>query len=75
MLAGYENFVNDNVRTAHLKCQDCKTQVQLAEIATDDEGHEVRSFHCRHCKNVSAIRFDRNRHNGDDGILRDLSAG
>ena len=73
MLAGYGRFVNDNVRTAHLKCSRCKTRVHLIRIETDEEGCEVRSFSCRHCADVSVVRFNRNDQ-AAEGSLSDVSA-
>jgi sulfur transfer protein SufE len=52
-------YLNDNVRTEHLKCSDCRTQIYLVKIEQDDEGAEVRTFGCPHCAHVKAIRLPR----------------
>jgi hypothetical protein len=75
MLAGYGRHLNDNVRTAHLKCSSCKTRVHLSTIETDAEGFEVRSFACLNCAAISTIRL---RKPGSDitpvDVLRNLDA-
>ena len=55
MLAGYARFMNDNVRTAHLKCPACKTRTHLTGIETDDDGREVRNFTCQRCGSVNRL--------------------
>ncbi|MDB5616627.1 MAG: hypothetical protein JWQ24_865 [Tardiphaga sp.] len=57
MVAGYGQFVNDNVRTEHLKCSHCRTRVHLTKIDTEADGTEVRSFACQHCNAVSKLRL------------------
>ena len=74
MLAGYGRFQNDNVRTAHLKCTSCKTQVHLTKVEIDETGCEIRSFMCGHCASISVVRFNSHRQAAEDGAQRDLSA-
>ena len=74
MLAGYGRYVNDNVRTEHLKCSRCRTQIQLTGIETDPEGCEVRSFSCQHCAAVSKLRLCRPSDADADHHRRDLGA-
>lgn len=57
MLAGYGRYVNDNVRTGHLKCANCKTRTYLTKIERGDDGAEVRSFACPHCAAVTRLRL------------------
>lgn len=57
MLAGYGRYLNDNVRTEHLKCSNCRTQIHLTGIKLDPDGCEVRSFSCQHCAAVSKLRL------------------
>ena len=57
MLAGYGRYLNDNVRTEHLKCSTCRTQIHLTSIETNPDGSEVRSFSCPHCAAISTLRL------------------
>lgn len=57
MLAGYGRYLNDNVRTGHLKCANCKTRTYLTKIERDDDGAEVRSFACPHCAAITRLRL------------------
>jgi DNA-directed RNA polymerase subunit RPC12/RpoP len=50
-------YLNDNVRTAHLKCSDCRTQIYLIKIEQDEDGAEVRTFGCPHCAHCKLIRL------------------
>lgn len=72
MLAGYGRYVNDNVRTGHLKCRNCKTRTDLTKIERDDNGCEVRSFACRHCNAVTSLRLPIGGEEAQDRQLRDL---
>jgi len=74
MLAGYARFVNDNVRTAHLKCSNCNTRVQLTKIEVDEDGYELRRFQCSHCAAVSMVRPDDNDGTAGNTPRRDLGA-
>lgn len=56
-MAGHERFQNDNVRTEHLKCSICRTQIYLAKIEKDADGCELRSFACPHCAAVTTLRL------------------
>ena len=57
MLVRLGSFMNDNVRTGHLKCASCGTRTYLAKIQRDEEGCEVRSFACQHCHAVAELRL------------------
>lgn len=50
-------FGNDNIRTSHLKCDQCKTRTSLQGIERS-QGFETRLFGCVHCGAVKAIRID-----------------
>jgi len=50
-------YVNDNIRTAHLKCVSCKTQIFLREIEPAEDGGEIRTFGCPHCQRARAVRL------------------
>lgn len=55
-------YLNDNIRTEHLKCSCCRTQVYLIRIESDDEGGEVRTFGCPHCATSKSLRLAPRRH-------------
>jgi hypothetical protein len=57
MPATRRRYLNDNIRTAHLKCVDCRTQIFLCRIETDHDGCEIRTFGCPHCDRTAAMRF------------------
>lgn len=71
MLAGYGRYLNDNVRTGHLKCSNCKTRTYLTKIERDEDGAEVRSFACQHCAAVTRLRLPVVA-DGSDLPMRDL---
>jgi hypothetical protein len=71
MLAGYGRYANDNIRTGHLKCPNCRTRTHLAKIECDDDGREVRSFACQHCAAVTELRLPAVG-DSSDTLLRDL---
>jgi uncharacterized Zn finger protein len=50
-------FGNDNIRTSHLKCDQCKARTFLQDIERS-QGFEIRLFACVHCGAVKAIRID-----------------
>jgi DNA-directed RNA polymerase subunit RPC12/RpoP len=50
-------YLNDNIRTEHLKCSYCRTQVYLIKIESDDEGGEIRTFGCPHCATSKSLRL------------------
>ncbi len=50
-------YLNDNIRTEHLKCSYCRTQVYLIKIEPDDEGGEIRTFGCPHCAASKSLRL------------------
>lgn len=50
-------YLNDNIRTEHLKCSCCRTQVYLIKIESDDEGGEIRTFGCPHCATSKSLRL------------------
>ena len=50
-------FGNDNIRTSHLKCDQCKTRTFLQDIERS-QGFEIRLFGCVHCGAVKTIRID-----------------
>lgn len=50
-------YLNDNIRTEHLKCSCCRTQVYLIKIEADDEGGEIRTFGCPHCATSKSLRL------------------
>lgn len=74
MLAGYGRFMNDNVRTGHLKCSSCGTRTYLAKIERDEEGREVRSFACQHCNAVTTLRLPAADKGTSGMLLRDLGS-
>ncbi|MGM4892076.1 hypothetical protein [Tardiphaga sp. 709] len=55
--------LNDNIRTEHLKCSGCRTQVYLIKIESDDEGGEIRTFGCPHCAASKSLRLAPRRQN------------
>lgn len=50
-------YLNDNIRTEHLKCSSCRTQSFLMKIESDDSGGEVRTFVCPHCQARRLLRL------------------
>ncbi len=50
-------YLNDNIRTEHLKCSSCRTQSFLMKIETDGSGGEVRTFICPHCHARRLLRL------------------
>jgi DNA-directed RNA polymerase subunit RPC12/RpoP len=52
-------YFNDNIRTEHLKCSSCRTQVYLIKIELDDAGGETRVFSCPHCSSLRALHIER----------------
>jgi transposase-like protein len=50
-------YQNDNIRTEHLKCSNCRTQSFLLKIEPDDCGGEVRTFVCPHCQARRLLRL------------------
>lgn len=50
-------YLNDNIRTEHLKCSSCRTQSYLLDIESDGCGGEVRIFACPHCQARRALRI------------------
>jgi hypothetical protein len=54
----YRLFRNDNIRTAHLKCESCQTQIFLSRIERPDDLCEVRVFQCPHCERVRTLRIE-----------------
>jgi len=50
-------YVNDNIRTEHLKCSTCRTRSLLLKIEPDDDGGEVRIFVCAHCDARQTVRL------------------
>jgi hypothetical protein len=57
MLGTRRAHVNDNIRTEHLKCSGCKTQIYLVRIESDNDGSEIRTFGCPHCAQCRSIRL------------------
>ena len=49
---------NDNIRTSHLKCDSCRTRIQLKSIDQFD-GFETRSFSCDYCGAVKLVRVNK----------------
>ncbi|SFM15243.1 hypothetical protein SAMN03159423_5706 [Bradyrhizobium sp. NFR13] len=49
-------FGNDNIRTSHLKCDQCKTRTSLQGIERS-RGFETRLFGCAHCGAVKTIQI------------------
>ena len=49
-------YGNDNIRTPHLKCTSCKTQVFFKGIS-HSESCEVRLFVCPHCEEITSLRI------------------
>ncbi len=74
MLAGYGRYLNDNVRTVHLKCSACRTRVHLTKIESDDQGTEVRSFACPHCRAISTVRLSSPDSKAEPKIVRSHDA-
>lgn len=58
MADGNRPYINDNIRTPHLKCDRCKTQVFLERIDRLAERTELRIFRCGNCNATSTIRID-----------------
>ena len=56
MLGIGKAFLNDNIRTEHLKCSHCRTQIFLSGIDHEDGG-EVRTFGCPHCRRTREVRL------------------
>lgn len=50
-------YLNDNIRTEHLKCSSCRTQSFLMKIESDGSGGEVRTFVCPHCQARRLLRL------------------
>jgi DNA-directed RNA polymerase subunit RPC12/RpoP len=50
---------NDNIRTDHLKCDRCRTQIFLTGIERRDEMCEVRTFRCPHCRQTRTLHIER----------------
>lgn len=50
-------YLNDNIRTEHLKCRTCRTRVFLVKIEQDRDGDEVRTFGCPHCAVCRSVRL------------------
>lgn len=50
-------YLNDNIRTEHLKCSSCRTQSFLMKIEADGSGGEVRTFVCPHCQARRLLRL------------------
>lgn len=55
---GNRPFLNDNLRTPHLKCNRCQTQVSLERIDLLEDGSESRTFRCGHCDAISTLRVN-----------------
>jgi hypothetical protein len=53
----YRVYLNDNIRTAHLKCSACRTQIYLLEIEPERDGWETRIFGCPHCPAQRSVRL------------------
>lgn len=51
-------YLNDNIRTEHLKCSGCRTQVYLLRIEPDEVGGETRIFCCPHCQGLRAMHVE-----------------
>jgi uncharacterized Zn finger protein len=49
-------FGNDNIRTSHLKCDQCKARTFLQDIERS-QGFEIRLFACVHCGAVKTIQI------------------
>jgi hypothetical protein len=65
---------NDNIRTSHLKCDRCRTRIELKSIE-QFEGFETRSFQCSHCHAVKTVRVDQPATFMPRGLLRDQTGG
>ena len=52
-----EAYLNNNIRTEHLKCSSCRTQSFLLKIESDGSGGEVRTFVCPHCQARRLLRL------------------
>lgn len=50
-------YLNDNIRTEHLKCTRCRTQAFLHRIEPDAGEGEVRIFVCPHCQARRVLRL------------------
>lgn len=50
-------YLNDNIRTEHLKCSNCRTQSHLLAIESDGRGGEVRTFACPNCQARRVLRL------------------
>ena len=55
---GNKPFLNDNLRTPHLKCDRCQMQVFLERIDRLTDGSELRTFRCGHCDAISTLRIN-----------------
>lgn len=62
----YRPHRNDNIRTAHLKCAKCKTQIFLSRIESTQDGCELRVFECPHCALTRTVRIGAVQ---DDGLV------
>lgn len=51
-------YLNDNIRTEHLKCTMCRTQIYLVKIEQDRDGNEIRTFGCPHCSVCRSVRLE-----------------
>lgn len=50
-------YLNDNIRTEHLKCVACRTQIYLIKIEQERGGWETRTFGCPHCASRRSLRL------------------
>lgn len=50
-------YLNDNIRTEHLKCSSCRTQIFLVKIEPSGDGGELRTFGCPHCRQTRSLRL------------------
>ena len=57
MPATRRTYLNDNIRTEHLKCPRCRTQAYLYKIEPINGGGEVRTFACPHCHARRQLRL------------------
>lgn len=57
-----KRYLNDNIRAPHLKCENCKIQIFLLAIEPAEDGGEVRTFGCPHCRQTAALRLTSSRH-------------
>lgn len=54
----YGRFLNDNIRTEHLKCESCRTQIFLTRIERPNKVLEVRTFQCPHCTRTRTLHIN-----------------